>query len=113
MGSHMIAKPRAARRLEIDELFAIIHLLYHLRKDIGKLRLRFSDAYAERLGAAVKTIDMLPQRKDLVISAIRGIVNAVTEIASAVKHGDLHLVKLTVAAVIISKCFQENTSRKK
>jgi hypothetical protein len=48
---------------------------------------------------------MLTQRVGLMVTGIDHVVNAVTEIAGAIKHRNAKLLQLTDLSVIITKCF--------
>ena len=58
----------------------------------------------------IKAINMLIQCIYVVVAAVGYVIDAVTEIAGTIQHGDAYLLQLVNNAVIISKSFHIKVS---
>ena len=109
-GKDVIAdRSPCTRSLEVDEVFARVHLPNHFVEKRLELFLGAGKLDLQKTGAVKKTVDVIVERKDLIVAAVGRIVDAVAEVACAVVHGDRHLLDPIVSSVVIAEIFHRCT----
>ena len=98
----MLSHGGSAADLPVDEDLAVIHLAEKIVEDVRQLFLGVGNLDIEKAGAVEQTVHVLVQTEDHTVSRHGGLVNAVSEIAGAVVHGDGHLLQRSADAVVIT-----------
>ena len=87
--------------LIIDELIAVIQLLYQFGQKILQFRLGYRHLDVHQCRTVEKTVDMLIDSKDVIVSARTGIIHAVSEPVDTIVHRNGEFIDLADFSIVV------------
>ena len=105
----MISHTGSSRTRPIDKIIARVHLLYQIGEELLKLILRARNFNIHQSGRIKKTIDMLVNCKQMIVSGRSCIIHAISEETYPVIERDCHLIQFVHFSIVITQCFHAHT----
>ena len=106
----MVADARATRYLVIDKLTTRIYLFHQFVQKIFQFLFGTGHFNFKKLSAVEETINMLIDRKYLIVARWTSVVHAIAKPMNAIVHWDAHFIQGAEFPVVVAQVFHVGNS---